>query len=29
MQGEDSGSFYLAQLPLARDAGRNLAQTSR
>jgi len=29
MLGEDSGSFYLAQLPLARDAGRNLAQTSR
>jgi hypothetical protein len=29
MTGEDSGSFYLAQLPLARDAGRNLAQSTR
>lgn len=29
MTGEDSGSFYLAQLPLARDAGRNLAQSAR
>jgi len=29
MTGEDSGSFYLAQLPLARDAGRNLAQSVR
>ncbi len=29
MLGEDSGSFYLAQQPLAREAGRTLAGAAR
>lgn len=29
MVGEDSGSFYLAQLPLSRDASHVLADKSR